>query len=99
MENGYFELQALEGAVGVDVRESFGELFGRSVGWEGFYWVGSRRAECFSYRIQVVRIPSQNSDGEISMGWMGKYSTYTCTAGRSLRRDVVNTSIKMARRL
>ena len=33
MENGYFELQALEGAVGADVRGSFGELVGR-LGWE-----------------------------------------------------------------
>ena len=87
MENGYFELQVLEGAVGADFRESFGELLGRGVGRKGFYRVGSGRPQSYSYCIQVFRIPSQNSDGEISMRWMGEYSTYTCTAGRSLRRE------------
>lgn len=44
MENGYFEFQVFKGAVGADVRESGGELLGRSVRREGFYWVWSGRA-------------------------------------------------------
>ena len=67
MKNSYFELQVLEGVVGADVRECLGELLGRGVRRKGFYWVGSGRAESFSYRVQVFRIPSQNSDSEVSL--------------------------------
>ena len=67
MEDGYFELQPFEGAVGANVGEGFGELLRRCIRGESFYWVGSGRAEPPSNRIKVIRIPSQDSDGKISM--------------------------------
>lgn len=99
MKNSHLELQVLEGAMGADVGESFGELLGRGVGGKGFYWVGSGRADSFRYRIQIIRISSQNSDGKISMRWMCENSTYACAAGRSLCRKAVNASMGMARLL
>ena len=44
----YFKLQVLKGAVGADIRESSGELFGRGVGRERFYWIGSGQAKSSS---------------------------------------------------
>ena len=99
MENGHFEFQIFEGAVGTEIRESFGELLGRGVGWEGFYWVGSGRAKSFSYRVQAIRIPSQNGDSKISIRGVCEYSTYACAACRSLTRSFVNASFRTMRLL
>lgn len=97
MKDGYFELQVLEGCMGADVRERFGELLGRGIGRKGFYWVGSERAKSFSHRVQVLRVPSQDSDGEIAMSWVCEHSTYAGAAGWSLKRKGVNASIRIAR--
>ena len=70
MEDGHFELQLFEGAVGADGSKSFGELLRSGVGGESFHWVGSGRAESLGYRVEVVRVPSQNSNGKISKRWM-----------------------------
>ena len=70
MEDGHFELQPLERAVGANVGEGFGELLRRCVRGESLYCVGSGGAESHSYRIKVVRIPSQHSDGKIAMRWV-----------------------------
>ena len=70
MEDGHFELQPLERAVGANVGEGFGELLRRCAGGESFYCVGSGGAESPSYRIKVVRILSQHSDGKIAMRWV-----------------------------
>lgn len=94
MEHGDLKLQVFEGAVRADLRESFGELLGRGVGREGFYWIGSRRAECFGYGLQIVRIASQESDGKVSVRWVCEYSTYACATSRSLRRNPVNAPPK-----
>lgn len=99
VEDGYFELQVLEGAVGMYIRESFGELLRRCVCGKSVYRVGSGRAESFSYCVLIVPISSQNSEGEIFMGCVGEYSTDTCAACRSLKVAFVYACIRMARRL
>ena len=70
MEDGHFELQLFGGAAGADGSKSFGELLRRGVGGESFHWVGSGRAESLVYRVEIVRVPSQNSNGKISLRWM-----------------------------
>ncbi len=88
MEDGHFELQACKGVMGADVRESLREFLWRGVGGESFYWIRSGGAESLGYRIQVVRIPSENRYCKVSMRWVCEYSTDAFAASRSLVRKL-----------
>lgn len=67
MEDGHFESQLSQEAVGAEVRESFGELLWRGVCGESFYWVG---CGLFPSRMKNFRVPSQHGDGQISLRWV-----------------------------
>lgn len=66
MEDGHFELQLFEEAVGADGSKSFGELLRRGVGGESFHWLGvdersplaiALRLSGFRARTSTARFP------------------------------------------